>query len=172
MEEKKPEENKSEKPEESSSEKVADKPVDSIEKFKSEYLYLKAEFDNYRKQVIKERSQIVKYGSERVLLESLGVLDNLQRALSAGQSTSLESLQKGMELISVQLKAVMEHFGVSEVPCEGAKFDPMAHEALSSEESDEIPAGHVLRVFRKAYKLHDKLIRPAQVVVAKEKTVK
>ncbi|MDZ4662567.1 MAG: nucleotide exchange factor GrpE [Pseudomonadota bacterium] len=153
-------------------EKIQENSNPELDKIKSDYLYLQAEFDNYRKQVMKERSQLLKYGSERVLVEVLNVLDNFQRALATGQSASLDSLQKGMELISVQLKTVLEHFGISEVPSEGQKFDPMAHEALSSEESDAVPAGHILRVFRKAYNLHDKLIRPAQVVVAKEKTVK
>lgn len=178
MEEKKGEERldekSAEKPTEPTDKPAEASPIKSVEseKFKTDYLYLQAEFDNYRKQVIKERSQLVKYGSERVLVEILGVLDNLQRALSAGPSTNLESLQKGMELISVQLKAVVEQFGITEVPSEGVKFDPTTHEALSSEETDQVTPGHVLRVFRRAYKLHDKLVRPAQVVVAKEKAVK
>jgi molecular chaperone GrpE len=74
-----------------------------------------------------------------------------------------------MDLIRGQFKSVLEQFGVSEVPAEGKPFDPTVHEALSSEETDAAEPGTITKVFRKAYKLHDKLIRPAQVVVAAAK---
>ena len=138
-------------------------------KIKNDFLYLQAEFDNYRKNAIKERSQYLKYAAERVVVEILAVLDNFERALNSFKGEENDPFRKGMDLIKIQLRSVLEQSGVTEVISEGKPFDPLVHEALSSEETDEHEPGMVTRVFRKAFKLHDKLIRPAQVVVAKKK---
>lgn len=140
-----------------------------VEKYKNEFLYLRAEFDTYKRNAIKERSELMKYGSERIIVELLGVMDNFERALQTKASAeNIPNYVKGIEMTATELKGALGRYGVTEMPCEGLAFDPMSHEALSAEESSAIPAGHVLRVFKKAYKLHDKLIRPAQVVVAKK----
>jgi len=140
-----------------------------IEKFKNDYLYSRAEFDNYRRNVIKERADLMKYGCERLLVEVLGVLDNFERALEVKpNSENLPIYSKGIEMTQAELKNVLQKFGVSEVPSKGQPFDPSIHEALSSEETSEVKPGYVSRVFRKPYKLHDKVIRPGQVIVAKE----
>jgi molecular chaperone GrpE len=150
--------------EESSDSKLAAE----LEKAKKDYLYLRADFDNYKKSVIKERSEMIKFGSERVFCELLGVLDTLDLALQTEVTAeTLDKYKEGVSLTANQLLKTMERFGVTEVPCLGAPFDPNTHEALSSEETDATPAGHITRVFKKAYKLHDRVIRPAQVVVAK-----
>ncbi len=143
--------------------------AEELAKAKSDYLYLHAEFDNYRKNAIKERSQYLKYANERLLVELLAVNDNFERAITSFKGASDDPFFKGMELIRTQMKTIFEQFGVNEVPSEGKPFDPMVHEALSSEESDSVEPGIITRVFRRAYKLHDKLIRPAQVVVATKK---
>lgn len=144
------------------------------EKNKNDFLYLRAEFDNYRRNMIKERSDLLKYGSERFLVEILSILDNFERALEAKSALvltdNLSNYIKGIEMTYQELKAVLTRFGVSEVPALGLPFDPLLHEALSSEETDTVKPGHVFRVFKKPYKLHDRIIRPAQVVVAKEST--
>ncbi len=138
------------------------------EKFKNEYLYLLAEFENYKKNVIKERSDLRKYGSERLIVEILGGLDLLDRALeSQVTSDNIESFRKGIELTSSQLKSSLQKFGVEELPAKGANFDPAMHEALSSEETEQFPAGSISQVFRKPYKLYERVIRPGQVVVAR-----
>jgi molecular chaperone GrpE len=138
------------------------------EKFKNEYLYLLAEFDNYKKNVIKERSDLRKYGSERLIVEVLGGLDLLDRALEAQvNAENIESFRKGIELTSSQLKSSLQKFGVEELPAQGAQFDPSMHEALSSEESSTIAAGFISQVFRKPYKLYERVVRPGQVVVAR-----
>lgn len=140
-----------------------------LEKCKNDFLYLRADFDNYRKGVIKERSDLVKYGSERVFVELLDVLDNFERAISVELTPeTIENYKKGIALTANELKKVLSKFGVVEQPSAGCPFDPTLHEALSSEETTEVPAGHIVRVFKKAYKLHDRVIRPAQVVVARE----
>ena len=140
-----------------------------VEKFKNDYLYLRAEFENYRRNVIKERSDLVKYGCERLVVDVLGVLDNFERALDVKPTAeNLATYTKGIEMTQTELKNVLQKFGVTEIPSKGLMFDPSIHEALSSEETAEVKPGHVSRVFKKPYKLHDKVIRPGQVVVAKE----
>lgn len=146
-----------------------EKCVQDLAKAKNDYLYLQAEFDNYRKNALKERSQYIKYAGERLIVELLGVHDNFERALQSFTNSPDDPFFKGMELIRAQFKTVLEQAGVSEVPADGIAFDPNVHEALSSEESESVEPGTITKVFRKAYKLHDKLIRPAQVVVATKK---
>ncbi len=142
-----------------------------VEKFKNDYLYLKAEFENYKRNAIKERADLIKYGSERLLVDLLGVLDNFERALSIEVTPeNIETYRQGIEMTEKELKQVLSRFGVNEVTSEGLAFDPTAHEAISSEETDDHPPGHVSKVYRKAYKLHDRLLRPAHVVVAQKKS--
>lgn len=142
---------------------------EQAEKFKNEYLYLRAEFENYKKHAIKERSELLKFGAERFARDILGVVDNFERGLAAAASSeNLASFKKGVELTASELRNVLQKNGVTELPAEGLAFDPNHHEALASEPSDAVPEGNVLRVFQKAYRLHDKLLRPAQVVVAKK----
>lgn len=138
-----------------------------LQKAKNDYLYLLADFDNYRKNAIKERSDLVKYGSERFIREFLGVFDNLERALSSDVGPEgMARFHEGLQMIAGEFRTLLKNFGVEELPAEGQPFDPSQHEALSSEPRDDIEPGHVAQVFRKAYKMHDKLIRPAQVTVA------
>ena len=136
------------------------------EKFKNEYLYLMAEFENYKKNVIKERSDMRKYGSERLIVEILNGLDLLDKALETKVSSeNVDSFRKG-------IKSMLQKFGVEELPAKGAAFDPNMHEALSSEETRDVPAGHISQVYRKPYKLHERVVRPGQVVVAREPSEK
>ncbi len=143
------------------------------EKYKNDYLYLRADFDNYKKSIIKERSDLIKYGSERVFTELLEVLDNFERALELKLTPdNIETYKAGIALTAAELRKVLQRFGVQEIESQGLAFDPSLHEALSSEETDNVAPGHITRVFKKAYKLHDRVIRPAQVVVAKEPAAK
>lgn len=135
-----------------------------LEKAKNDYLYLAADFDNYRKNAIKERSDLVKFGSERLVRDLLNVVDNFERAVESNADP--DKFREGIQMIHTELKSLLQRFGVTEVAAHGSPFDPSTHEALSSEPTNDVPVGHVARVFKKAYKLHDRLIRPAQVVVA------
>jgi molecular chaperone GrpE len=142
---------------------------EQTEKFKNDYLYLRAEFDNYKRNAIKERSEALKFGAERLINEVLGVTDNFERALQAKVTPdNLSTYIQGVEMTASELKSVLQKNGVTELKVEGMPFDPNTMEALSSEPTTEVAPGHVFRVFKKAYKLHDKVIRPAQVVVAKK----
>jgi molecular chaperone GrpE len=138
------------------------------EKNKNDFLYLRAEFDNYKKHAIKERSDLLKFGYERLAVDLLSVLDNFERALETKVSAeNFQTYVKGVELTANELKALLQKFGIQELASEGQPFNPAIHEALSSEPSGFVPEGHVLRVFKKPYQLHGKVIRPGQVVVAK-----
>lgn len=147
----------------------AQKLQEEVTKFKNEYLYLRAEFDNYKRHAIKERADYLKYGSERLARDLLAVLDNFERALSIQiNPETLPQFAKGIEMTAQELKSTLQKHGIQELPCEGTPFDPNFHEALTSEPSSAMPEGHVLRVFQKAYKYHEKVLRPAHVVVSKK----
>ena len=142
---------------------------EQADKFKNDYLYLRAEFENYKRNAIKERSDLVKYGNERLVRDFVEIMDNFERALQMTVTPeNFQMFTQGVHMTANELRGMLSKHGVTEVKSEGAAFDPMAHEALSSEASDAVPPGHVLKTFKKAYKLHDKLIRPAQVIVAKK----
>lgn len=140
-----------------------------LQKWKNDYLYLRADFDNYKKSVIKERSDLLKYGSERVFVDLLEVVDNFDRALNVEiTKDNLDSVLKGIRLIHDEMKAVLTRFGVQELPALGQKFDPNIHNALSTEPTDKFPSGHISQVFKKPYKLYERTIRPGHVVIAVE----
>lgn len=140
-----------------------------LEKAKAEYLYLKAEFDTYRRNAIRERSDLIKYNGERVLTDLLSIYDNFERALQTeAKDSNFESFRQGVRLIGEELKTFFSKHGVVEIPSQGAPFDPNVHEALSAEPTNDMAPGHITRVFRKAFKYHDKLLRTGQVVVAQE----
>lgn len=141
------------------------------EKFKNDYLYLRAEFENYKRNAIKERSDLIKYGNERMWTDLLNVLDNFDRALETKATPeNLQTYVKGVEMTAQEFRQTLQKNGITEVKAEGQAFDPNMHEALSSEETDAVKPGHISRVFKKVYKLHDRVIRPGQVVVAKTPT--
>jgi molecular chaperone GrpE len=140
------------------------------DKFRSEFLYARAELENFKRQVVKERSDLRKYGSERLVVDLLTVLDIFETAMATPVSAeTLDNFRKGIEMTASELRGVLQRHGVEEIPAHGKPFDPASHEALTSEETDEHPPGSITRVFKKPYKLHDRLIRPGQVVVAKPK---
>ena len=140
-----------------------------LEKARNDFLYLRADFDNYKKNVIRERSELVKYGSQNVFVELLEVVDNFERALSSQvKSDNIESFKQGLSLIAQELRALLTRFGVSELPSEGVKFDPNLHNALGTEPSAAVPPGHITKVLKKPYRLHDRTIRPGQVIIATE----
>ncbi|WII73057.1 nucleotide exchange factor GrpE [Bdellovibrio sp. 22V] len=142
---------------------------EQAEKFKNDYLYLRAEFENYKRNAIKERADLLKYGGERFIRDLLDVVDNFERALQFNVTAeNFNSFKQGIEMTAQELRGLLQRHSVQEVPSQGAPFDPAVHEALSSEATDQVAPGHIARVFKKPYKLHDKVIRTGQVVVAKK----
>ena len=118
---------------------------------------------------MKEKAELIKYGNESVLKEFLGILDNLERALSsAKRSKEMEPLIEGLELIIKQFEAILERFGVKSIEAKGRPFDPYVHEAIMHVESDEHPENTVLEEFQRGFTFHDRLLRPAKVSVSKK----
>jgi len=144
-----------------------------LERVQRDYLYLRADFDNYKKGAIKERSDLIKYGNERLLVEILGIVDTFQQALATDITPdNVNTFKAGVEMIAKEVQALLSRMGVQKIESTGQPFDPILHEAISSEPTVDTPAGHITRVFKPAYKLHDKVIRTGQVVVAREPETK
>jgi molecular chaperone GrpE len=130
-----------------------------------------ADFDNFKKRAAREKQDAIRYANEALLEKLVPVLDNFDAALSAAQTTSAasgQSLQTGVAMIFQQLKKALTESGLEEVDASGQKFDPNLHEAVSQQETADVPEGDVLQQLRKGYKLRDRLLRPATVVVAKK----
>lgn len=135
------------------------------DELKEQLLRRRADFDNYRKRVERDR-QAAGLEAEAGLLRALiPTLDNLDRALSAGASEA--SLREGVDLIRRELLAMMEARGVVVEDPRGQPFDPEIHQALSYEPAEGVPEGTILEVFSKGYRLRDRLLRAALVKVAK-----
>jgi len=132
------------------------------------FVRLNADFDNFKKRTAKDKLEAIKFANEDLIERLLPVLDNFEAAMAAGsnaESSSVESLVTGVKMILGQLKNVLVDAGLEEIDAQGKPFDPAIHEALSQEASDEVEEGHVLRQMRKGYRLRDRLVRPASVVV-------
>jgi molecular chaperone GrpE len=135
-------------------------------------LRTKADMDNYKKRAAREKEDAIRYANESLFRKLAPVLDNLDMAFaSAAQNASggVQSLQAGVTMIVQQLRQVLQEAGLEEVDAAvGKPFDPNLHEALSQQESADVPEGYILQQVRKGYKLRDRLIRPASVIVAKK----
>ena len=145
------------------------KKLEEKEKQAAEYLEmaqrLKAEFENYRKRTEKEKSEMIDYGQEKVILELLPVIDNFERALMS--EGDLTSYKEGVELIYKQFKKILDNLGVEEIKAEGEIFDPYKHHAVMQDEAEDKKENEIIEVFQKGYTLKDKVIRPSMVKVAK-----
>ena len=128
---------------------------------------LAAEFDNYRKRAARDQESLVARAAERVVKELLPVLDDLERALVAADDHQEAKLEEGVRLVHRSLADTLRREGLEEIPTEGA-FDPHVHEALLSQPSDA-EEGSVIEVLQKGYRLGDRVLRPARVVVAAAK---
>src|SRR5436309_3670342 len=127
-------------------------------------LRLAADFDNYKKRDARERQEYVAFANERILKELLPILDDLERALSAAEQHEEAQLEEGVRLVHRSLATLLGRHGVTSIDTDG-KFDPHVHEALLSQPS-EAEEGSVLDVVQKGYKLGERVVRPARVVVA------
>ena len=123
-----------------------------------------ADFDNFRKRSERERQEAKRYALADPLREFVGVVDNLERAVSAGGAA--EDLKRGVEMILRQMQELLRRHGVKEVAAAGAPFDPSMHEAVSREERPGVTAPTVVEELQRGYLLHDRLLRPAMVKVA------
>jgi molecular chaperone GrpE len=134
-------------------------------------LRLSAEFDNYKKRTSREMRDVVRYANEKILKELLLVVDNLERAIdSANQDNASEdSLIQGIDLTLNEVLKILKRYDVQPVKALGESFDPAFHQAMMQQEVDDTPANMVIQEMQKGYIMHDRLLRPAMVVVSKAK---
>lgn len=138
-----------------------------LEKEKKEYLFLMAEFDNFRKRTMKEKIEIMKNGAEKAMSDILPVIDDFERALQAmGEQTDVKSLKEGVELIYNKFIKYLEANGVKAIDSNKAEFDTELHEAVANFPTpEEELKGKVIDTVQKGYKINDKVLRHAKVVV-------
>jgi molecular chaperone GrpE len=133
------------------------------------YLRVSAEFDNYKKRILRETSDSRKYANERLLKELLSVVDNLERALTVSKESgsATDSLIDGVEMTLEELLKIFDKFAVKPIEARGKPFDPTYHQAMGQEKTDKHPENTITQEFQKGYTYHDRLLRPAMVIVAK-----
>ena len=139
-----------------------------IEKERDEHLddlkRVAAEFENYRKRVARDQASQAARAHERLVKELLPVLDDLERALQAARDSERESVEEGVRLVQRELQEALGKEGLVEIETNGS-FDPHIHEALLSQPSD-LDEGAILEVLQKGYRLGDRVLRPARVVIS------
>ena len=131
-----------------------------------------ADFDNFKKRATREKQEAIRFANESVLEKLVPVLDSFDMALSAAHgnqndSSVNQSLKTGIAMVYQQLKTALSDAGLEEVDATGKPFDPNLHEAVSQQETVEVPEGQVVQQLRRGYKLRERLLRPATVVVSK-----
>ena len=130
-----------------------------------------ADFDNFKKRAAREKQEAIKFANESLLQKLIPLLDHFDMAQSAAQtaqSEATQSLQTGVNMIFQQFRNVLTEAGLEEIDATGKPFDPNLHEAVSQAETAAVPEGHVVQQIRKGYRLRERLLRPASVVVAKK----
>lgn len=152
-------------------EKADPSPGQSLEaellKFKELALRAQADFDNYRKRAAREREETLRYANSRMLEGLLPIIDNFELGMVAARNaTEAANIVAGFEMVYRQLQDFLKEQGVELIDADGADFDPNLHEALGHEASDEVKEGQILRQIRKGYKLRERLLRPANVIVS------
>jgi molecular chaperone GrpE len=139
-----------------------------LNKYKDAALRAAADLDNYRKRVSRERDESIKYANAAFLERLIPVLDNFELGLQAARNApEAAAIVDGLSMVFKQLQDFLASSGVETIDAAGQTFDPNLHEALAQEESHDIPEGKVIRQVRRGYRLRDRLLRPANVVVSK-----
>jgi molecular chaperone GrpE len=136
---------------------------------RDEYLDLaqrvQADFENYRKRAAREQERLVAHAHERLVRELLPILDDLERALEAAERHEEAALVEGVQLVQQSLRRALAKEGLAEIETEGG-FDPHVHEALLTRPAEGAAAGSVLEVVQRGYRVGDRVVRPAKVIVA------
>ena len=132
-------------------------------------LRLQAEFENFRKRGIRDREESQRYGHQNLVKDLLVTVDNLERAIEHGEGgdeRSLDGIVQGVELVHRELLAALAKYGVSAIEALREPFDPNLHEAVGQVPSDECSPNTVIEVLEKGYRIHDRMVRPARVIVS------
>jgi molecular chaperone GrpE len=135
-------------------------------------LRVSAEFENYKKRSAREMEDFRKFANQALIREMLSVVDNLQLAMSSTDSSKTidQGLLEGLKMTHQEILRVFEKFNVKPIDAKGQPFDPTFHEAVMREETDEVSENTVVHELQRGYLIHDRLLRPAMVVIAKPKT--
>ncbi len=142
-------------------------PEESVAQVKDRLLRLQADFDNFRKRTLREKGDIYRNANEDIMLELLPVLDHLDLALNAVVEHGADNaFLEGFKLVSEQLVSVLGRFGLTAIDAGGGVFDPALHEAISHLPSGDVPADGIVTQVRRGYKLGERVLRAAQVVVS------
>lgn len=136
-----------------------------VKEKEQKYLYLYAEFENFKKRSIKERSDLMKFGWESLAHDLLQVIDNLERALAHMPSSADKAITDGIQMVLNQFTAALNRQNVLPIQSVQQSFDPSLHEAVGSEPSEQ-PPGTVIKEQLRGYTLHGRLLRPARVIVS------
>ncbi len=134
-------------------------------------LRMSAEFDNFKKRAARDRLDAIRYANESLLEKLIPALDNFEMALAASQGsegTSNEAIKTGVNMVYQHLKSVMADAGLETLDASEGAFDPNWQEAVSQVDSQDVPEGHVVQQLRKGFRLKDRLLRPAKVIVARK----
>ena len=140
---------------------------DELLKQKDTFLREKAELDNFKKRLVKEKEDFVQFANERLLKELIQIEDNMERAMTASNAT-LKSLQEGVEMIQKQFATFLKNQKVKPIEALGKPFDPNLHEVLNQQESEEHEENTVIQEYSKGYTLNGRILRSAKVVIAKK----
>ena len=139
-----------------------------VEKYKDAALRARADLDNYRKRVAREKEDAIRYANNSLLESLLPILDNFELGLEAAKNTpDATGIVQGLQMVRKQLEDFLREHGVESVNAEGNPFDPNLHDAVGHEPNSDVTEGTVIRQLRKGFKLKDRLIRPASVIVSK-----
>jgi molecular chaperone GrpE len=141
-----------------------------LEALRDQLLRLQADFENFRRRTLREKEEAFQYGHQNLVKDLLPTVDNLDRAIEHSRQAAgvdAEGLRSGVELVLRELVAVLAKHGVAPIEAAGEPFDPSVHEAMAQAADGSVPVNTVIQVFQRGYKLRDRLLRPARVVVSR-----
>jgi len=138
-----------------------------LDRFRDLALRSQADFENYKKRCAREKEEAIKYANNSLLQRLVAIIDNFELGLAAAKEQGQQSpIYSGMVLVQKQLNDLLAENGLQPIEAEGKPFDPNLHEAIAHKPSDEVPEGTVLRQVSRGYRIKDRLLRPAKVVVS------
>src|SRR6267142_5658375 len=138
-----------------------------LDRFRDLALRSQADFENYKKRAAREKEEAIKYANSSLLEKLVAIVDNFELGLAAAKEQGADSpIYSGMVLVQKQLNDLLAESGLQPIEAEGKTFDPNIHEAIAHEPSDRVPEESVVRQTRRGYRLKDRLLRPAKVIVS------
>lgn len=138
-----------------------------VEEYLTGLRYLQADFENYKRRVVREKEETIKNANESLIIELLEPYENMERAVANARKTGDEQMARGIEMVYAQMTSVFNKRGLKPIESIGKPFDPRLHEALMQEESQGVKDGTVLDEFQRGYTLNSKVIRCSKVKVSK-----